>query len=55
VLSEKIPALIKYRKKIKNSSCINFFYKEVFNMEENEEVVLTEEMEKEFSNGKGEE
>jgi hypothetical protein len=45
---------IKYWKKIKKSSS-KFFYKEVFNMEENEEVVLTEEMEKEFSNGKGEE
>jgi hypothetical protein len=45
---------IKYWKNYCFSSS-NFFYKEVFKMEENEEITLTPEMEQELSNGKGEE
>ena len=49
---KKITVFIKYRKKIQKSSCINF-YKEVFIMED-EEVVLSEEMTEELSNGREE-
>lgn len=44
----------KYWKKNKKTSSI-IFYKEVIVMDEKEEVVMTEEMEIEFTNGKGEE
>lgn len=50
---KKITVFFKYRKKTYKSSCINFFYKEVFKMEENE-IKITEEMDKELSNGKEE-
>lgn len=49
---KKNRVFIGYRKKITKSSCINF-YKEVFKMEENE-IKITEEMDKELSNGKEE-
>ena len=42
-----------WKKNKKTSSII--FYKEVIVMDEKEEVVMTEEMEIEFTNGKGEE
>lgn len=56
IKSNTVKILRNYKdtRRIFNFLLVLIFYKEVFKMEENEEVTLTQEMEEELSNGREE-